>query len=109
MQAEMEAQRHRRAVSEYHRGNVREEQIPRYPEFPLYAKYHHSLPTVSTDLTNEQSLKHSVCITGVPGKAVVSEVFLCYTLGRHKQFFSQRRLWSRTLFAVVSVMPKVNS
>lgn len=30
----MEAQRHRRAVSEYHGGNRREEQIPRYPEFP---------------------------------------------------------------------------
>jgi len=52
MQAEMDAQRHRRVVLEYHRENEREKQISFYPEFLSFAKYLDSLPVVSTDLTN---------------------------------------------------------
>lgn len=93
-------------------GNRREKQIPHYLQFLLYPKYHNSLPVVSMDSRNSQWLRHGEYTPGVPGKAGISKMDLCCMPERHerhKQFFSQRSSLSRMLFAVVSVMPTVNS
>lgn len=90
-------------------GDGREKQIPHYLQFLLYSKYHNSLPVVPMDSRNSQWLRQSECTPGVPGKAGISKVVLCCMPDRHKQFFSQRSSVSRMLFAVVSVVPTVNS
>lgn len=87
----------------------REKQISHYLQFLLYPKYHNSLPMVSMDSRNSQWLRHSECTPGVPGKAGISEMDLRCMPERHRQFFSQRSSLFRMLFAVVSVMPAVNS